>query len=182
MKIIGVVGMPASGKGEFSRIAKEMNIPIVVLGDIIRNAVKDAGLKITDKNMGEMSKCLRRGLGMDALAQLSIPIIEEQKGNIVIVDGIRGDAEVDTLSGHFHDFHLVAVHSSFETRLKRLSERKRSDDLPDADSLKMRDDREIGWGLLNAFSMADLKIDNEGTMEEFEMKVKDTLYKLRMEK
>ncbi|MDD4299556.1 MAG: dephospho-CoA kinase, partial [Methanomicrobium sp.] len=32
MQVIGVVGLPASGKGEFSRIAKEMNIPVVVMG------------------------------------------------------------------------------------------------------------------------------------------------------
>ena len=32
MKVIGVVGLPASGKGEFSRIAAGLGIPVVVMG------------------------------------------------------------------------------------------------------------------------------------------------------
>jgi dephospho-CoA kinase len=40
MKVIGVVGLPASGKGEFSKIVKGMGIPVVVMGDVIRDAVK----------------------------------------------------------------------------------------------------------------------------------------------
>ena len=43
MKVIGVVGLPASGKGEFSKIAAEWE-PVIVMGDMIRNAVKRKGL------------------------------------------------------------------------------------------------------------------------------------------
>jgi len=32
LRVIGVVGLPASGKGEFSRIAREMGVPVVVMG------------------------------------------------------------------------------------------------------------------------------------------------------
>ena len=51
MQVIGVVGFPASGKGEFSRIAKEMKIPVVNMGDVVRKAVTDAGLALNDKNI-----------------------------------------------------------------------------------------------------------------------------------
>ncbi len=44
MKVIGIVGMPASGKGEASRIARDLGIPVVVMGDAIRERVKEAGL------------------------------------------------------------------------------------------------------------------------------------------
>ncbi|HMK16072.1 MAG TPA: dephospho-CoA kinase, partial [Methanomicrobiales archaeon] len=36
MRVIGVVGYPASGKGEFSRIAAAAGIPVVVMGDVVR--------------------------------------------------------------------------------------------------------------------------------------------------
>ena len=182
MLVIGVVGYPGSGKGEFSAIAREMGIPIVVMGDVIRRELENAGLKQTDKNMGEMSKCLRQGMGMDALAQLSIPLIEEQKSKVVLVDGIRGDAEVDTFAEKFKDFRLIAVEASFETRLGRLMERGRSDDIQDTDGLSARDDRENGWGLDNAMDMADCVITNEGTMEEFGEKARDLIKKLEMRK
>lgn len=182
MQIIGVVGLPASGKGEFSRIAKEMHIPVVVMGDVIRKAVTEAGLKLNDKNMGEMSRCLRQGMGMDALAKLTIPIIENLDSKIVLVDGIRGDAEVETFIRHFKNFNLIAVESPFEIRLKRLSERGRSDDQADEAGLKKRDEREAGWGLLNAMSMADYVLENEGTIEDFEEKVQKLLKEIRIKK
>ncbi len=182
MQVIGVVGLPASGKGEFSRIAKEMNIPVVVMGDVVRNAVADAGLKLNDKNMGEMSRCLRQGMGMDALAKLSVPLIEALNSKVALVDGIRGDAEVEFFIKHFKNFNLIAVESSFETRLKRLSQRGRSDDQADEKSLKQRDEREAGWGLLNAMSMADYLIENEGTISEFEDNARRILEEIRFKK
>ena len=36
MKIIGFVGLPGSGKGEASKIARELGLSVVVMGDVIR--------------------------------------------------------------------------------------------------------------------------------------------------
>jgi len=182
MLVIGVVGYPASGKGEFSRIAKEKGIPVVVMGDVVRRELENAGLKQTDRNMGEMSRCLRQGFGMDALARLSIPLIEGKKSKLVLVDGIRGDAEVETFARRFDGFRLIGVESSFDTRLARLKERGRSDDLADAQGLTARDSREDGWGLSNAMDMADYILTNEGSMEEFEKKARDLIDELVKEK
>lgn len=182
MLVIGVVGYPASGKGEFSRVAKEMGIPVVVMGDVVRRELDNAGLKRTDKNMGEMSKCLRQGLGMDALAQLTIPIIEELGSGTVLVDGIRGDSEVETFSRRFGGFRLVGIESPFETRLARLKERGRSDDTLDDEGLRARDERETGWGLASAMDLADIVLKNEGTMEEFAEEVRGLIKELEKEK
>ncbi len=76
MKVIGVVGLPASGKGEFSKIAAAMGVPVIVMGDMIRQAVNEAGLEPTDANLGAMANKLRAEQGMDAIAQLCIPEIQ----------------------------------------------------------------------------------------------------------
>ena len=89
MKVIGIVGMPASGKGEVSRIARDLGIPVVVMGDAIRERVKKAGLPPTDANLGAMSGKLRSELGMDAIARITIPVIEATTAPVVLVDGIR---------------------------------------------------------------------------------------------
>ena len=177
MQIIGVVGLPASGKGEFSNIAKKLNIPVVVMGDVIRKAVVDAGLALNDKNMGEMSRCLRQGMGMDALAQLTIPLIEQNNSKIVLVDGIRGDAEVTTFTKHFKNFSLIAVESSFETRLKRISDRNRSDDQADENALHKRDEREAGWGLLTAMEMLIILLKMKEQLKNSKKKQKNCLRK-----
>jgi dephospho-CoA kinase len=181
MKVIGIVGLAASGKGEFSRIAAGMGIPVVVMGDVIRDAVRAAGLPITDKNLGEVANALRKEGGMAAIAERSLPAIERQEGPVVLVDGIRGDEEVYLFRTRFSDFILIGVDAPFAARLSRLTARGRADDLPDADVLKLRDSREISWGLGKALSLADIRIMNDGTIEEFEERARHLLARIMEE-
>ncbi|MGA2162274.1 MAG: dephospho-CoA kinase [Methanoregula sp.] len=167
MKVIGVVGLPASGKGEFSKIAERLGVPVVVMGDVIRNAVKKAGLAPTDENLGAMAHRLRAERGMDAIAHLCIDAIKEKTAPLVLVDGIRGDTEVRVFRQNFPGFRLIAIETSFAKRLERLCERNRSDDVGSADGLMTRDERELGWGLANALKLADITINNDGSLEDF---------------
>ncbi|MDD1700934.1 MAG: flagellar hook-basal body complex protein FliE [Methanoregula sp.] len=171
MKVIGVVGLPASGKGEFSKIAAAMGIPVIVMGDMIRNAVHEEGMDPTDANLGAMANRLRSEHGMDAIAQLCIPELRRQTAPIVLIDGIRGDAEVSVFRSIFPGFHLISIESSFKTRLARIKARGRSDDFESADELRKRDFREQGWGLREAMQSADIHILNEKTLEEFSHEV-----------
>ncbi|MEN6395102.1 MAG: dephospho-CoA kinase [Methanoregula sp.] len=175
MKVIGVVGLPASGKGEFSKIAERLGIPVVVMGDVIRNAVKKAGLPPTDANLGATANRLRAERGMDAIANLCVDEIKEQKSPLVLVDGIRGDAEVRVFRQNFPGFRLIAIETSFEKRLERLCERNRSDDVGSEVGLKTRDEREKAWGLANALKLADIRLNNDGSLEEFTKRVTDLI-------
>jgi len=171
MKVIGVVGLPASGKGEFSKIAAGMGIPVIVMGDMIRAAVKAAGLEPNDTNFGGTANRLRAENGMDAIARLCIPVIRKQTAPLVLVDGIRGDSEVALFRRHFPGFILISIDSSFENRLARIAARARSDDFTSADALRNRDERELKWGLGKALEHADLHISNDGTLLEFSEEV-----------
>ena len=178
MKVIGIVGMPGSGKGEVSGIARKLGIPVVVMGDVIRERAREAGLPPTDENLGAISAQLRTDLGMDAIARLTIPVIESQGAPVVLVDGIRGDREVAVFREHFPDFTLIAIDSSFETRYRRLAKRGRPDDTLTPDELRARDERELGWGLGRALELADYRIENEGLLEEFTTEVRGLLSRL----
>jgi dephospho-CoA kinase len=182
MKVIGVVGLPASGKGEFSKIAADTGIPVVVMGDRIREAVKAAGLEPTDENFGMMANNLRTERGMDAVAQLCIPEIRLVSAPLVLVDGIRGDAEVELFRRTFEGFTLIGIESSFENRLSRIATRARSDDFSSADALHNRDERELRWGLGNALRTANVTIRNEDTLEAFSTAVRNLLATLGRER
>ena len=175
MKVIGVVGLPASGKSEFSKIAEGMGIPVIVMGDMIRRAVSVAGLEPNDTNFGATANRLRAEAGMDAIAKLCIPEIQMQSAPLVLVDGIRGDAEVALFRNHFSGFVLISIDSSFENRLARIAARARSDDFTSEDALRNRDEREQRWGLLSALKSADRHISNEGTLGEFTRAVQKLL-------
>jgi dephospho-CoA kinase len=144
-----------------------MGIPVIVMGDMIRKAVGEAGLEPTDTNFGAMANRLRAEGGMDAIARLCIPELRKQSAPLVLVDGIRGDAEVALFRHHFSGFVLVSIDSSFENRLARIAARARSDDFTSADALRNRDEREMKWGLFAALKSADLHVSNEGTLDDF---------------
>ncbi|MCQ1537565.1 flagellar hook-basal body complex protein FliE [Methanocalculus taiwanensis] len=167
MKVLGLVGLPASGKGECSAVAAELGVPVIVMGDIIRNYAESEGLPHTDQHLGSIARRLREERGMAALAELTVPAVSALQAPVAIIDGIRGDAEVELFRRVFSDFMLIAIDCPFSMRLARLRARKRSDDMVHEDDLRSRDERECGFGLKNAMDGADIHIENTGSLEAF---------------
>ena len=178
MRLIGVVGLPGSGKSEFARCATELGIPVLVMGDVVRRVASERGLSGEDGVLGRISGELRAAHGRGAIARLMLPAIRELDAPVVLVDGIRSDAEVDEFRRAFPGFTLVGVSSSFETRWQRLQGRGRSDDLADAGALRRRDERELGWGLGTALEGAEVTVENEGSLEEYCAEVRSVLVSL----
>jgi len=175
MRVIGIVGFPASGKGEVAAIAGDLGIPVVVMGDVIREAVREAGLPLTDEYLGATAHRIRSEEGMDAVARRCIPLIESQKSSLVLIDGVRGDSEVRAFWSHCPDFILIGIQSSFDARLSRMSSRGRSDDLTERQDLRHRDQRELSWGLGRALACADIVVHNEESLESFRAEVRDLI-------
>ena len=178
MKVIAFVGMPGAGKSEASGVAREMGLPVVVMGDVLRAEVRRQGLPPTDENTGAVANGLRKEEGMDAIAKRCIPEIEALQARVVVVDGIRGIAEVETFKKAFgDDFALVKIDAPFELRLERLRRRARSDDVGSADWLKQRDERELSWGMGQAIDVAEKSVVNLDPIERFRDEVRSILRK-----
>jgi len=167
--------MPGSGKGEFSAIAEDLGIPVIVMGDVIRSEVQKAGLPPVDGSMGVIARKLRDEHGMAAIAKVCIPVIESQKAGVVLVDGIRGDAEVREFSRHFPHFTLIAIDSPLAIRFERLCTRGRSDDLTDISELSARDERESSFGLRSAMDLAAVRVRNCGSLDDYRAAVRSSL-------
>lgn len=178
MKVLGIVGMPGSGKGEFSAIAGEMGIPVVVMGDVVRAEVERSDLPPTDSNMGLVARRLRDEHGMAAIAKACIPVIESQRSDTVLVDGIRGEAEAREFAGYFPEFMVIAIDTPLKSRFERICIRARSDDLTDLNALVERDSRESSFGLRAAMDLATIRISNSGSLDEFRMLVRQSLEKI----
>lgn len=175
--IIAFVGYPLSGKSTAGEVAKEFEIPVVVMGDVVREEAILRGLSPNSENLGKIAEELRKKEGMDAIAKRCIPRIRSL-GSVVLVDGIRGIAEVETFKRAFDNFILIAIECPFEIRFERLKQRKRSDDLQSMEDLMERDRREESWGLKKAMEVADFTIENTGTIEDLKEKVRALLRKL----
>ena len=171
MDIIGIVGLPGSGKTEISNYARERGIPVISMGDVIREECLKRGLEPADHH-GEVAKKIRDELGNDAIATLTVPLIQKMRKtkNRMVVDGIRSGDEVKVFRREFgEEFKLVRVESSFKLRLERINSRGR--DNPEIETLKQRDEKELGFGLKNAMGDADIGIENSGTIEELHLQI-----------
>ncbi len=181
MRVIAFVGYPLSGKSTAAEVARELGIPIVVMGDVVREEAAKRGLELTDENLGKIASELRKKEGMDAIAKRCIPKIREalkEKG-VVVVDGIRGIDEIRRFKQAFgEDFILIAIDAPQNVRLERAKKRMRSDDVKTLEELRARDEREESWGLKQAFEIADFTIENVGNIQDFREKVKELLSKL----
>jgi dephospho-CoA kinase len=173
--VVGLAGMPGSGKSLVVKTAQHEGYAIVVMGDVIREETQKRGLKPTPKNVGKVMLELREKGGNSIIADKCIPKIEQQKSRKVIIDGLRSPSEVDAFKAHFSKFSLIAVHASPETRFKRLYRRRRSDDPDGWELFHEREMRELSVGLGNAIAMAEHFIINENKRADVKFKVKETL-------
>jgi dephospho-CoA kinase len=183
MKLIVVlVGMPGSGKEEFIKIAQKKGFTIVRMGDTVRDEARKRGLEATDKNIGTLAHSEREKHGYGVWAMRTLARINKSDEKNVVIDGCRGDAEVAIFKQNFGDLDLVAIFAPPEIRAKRLGMRGRSDGPVTAEDVFERDQRELKWGIGNAFIMADYMIVNEGTLEEYHTAIDRVLSRLNNRK
>ena len=176
--VVGLAGMPGSGKSLVVETARELGYAIVVMGDVIREETVKRGLELTPQNVGKVMLQLRADGGVTVVAQKCIPKIEAQASSKVLVDGLRSLYEVEAFKAHFAKFSLVAVHASPETRFNRLFNRRRSDDPSGWEVFRDRDMRELSVGLGNVIAMAEQMIVNDNSVEEIKPKVAESLRRI----
>lgn len=163
--VLGVAGMPGSGKSVFVKVAKENGYDAVVMGDVVRQEAVSRSLEPSPENIGKIMLQLREKEGKSVMAKKCIPKIEEARRQKVVVDGIRSLDEVEEFKKRFPKFTLVAICASPETRFQRLYRRRRSDDADGWDVFHERDMRELSVGLGNAIAMAEYTVVNEEALD-----------------
>jgi dephospho-CoA kinase len=172
-EVIGLVGLQGSGKTEVAKAFAKFNVSYVRMGDVVWKELERRGGEITEANVAKLANELRQKEGLSAIAKRCIPLIlEKGKGKrAVIVDGIRGIAEVEEFRRAFGEkFHLLGVSASEGVRYSRVASRGRADDVAMFERFREKDRRELGWGLGEALAKADVTIANEGTLEELRRK------------
>ena len=177
MTVIGTVGLPGSGKGEAASVARERGIPVITMGDVIREACRERGLDPATEH-GRVARALREEDGPTAIAERSLPMIRERLADheVVLVDGIRSGVEVDVFEDAFDGFVLVSIEAPFELRAERLDLRGRdAGEEEGGESLIERDERERGFGMDDAMARADVTIENVDSLEAFRTEVEAIL-------
>ncbi len=176
MKVLGICGLPGSGKSTVIDAVKDLGI-VITMGDVIRKEAKLRNINLTSDNLGRLAKELREKGGSEIVAKKCVEMISEFRTEIIIIDGVRSLEEIDVFR-RLWKFPLIAIELNDEKRFERLTERGRSDDPTNLKDLRERDNREIGFGLKKVIKKANYKIINDSTIEELKKKSRELVLNL----
>ena len=178
MKIIIVTGMPGAGKGILAESFTKAKIPVIIMGDVIRNEAKHRGLDPNPSNTRKIMLELRERDGMGAVAQHCIETLKSEESSFVVIEGCRSIDEIDVFDDYAEQVTIIGVHASPATRFRRLKERARADAPPDWHTFRERDLREISVGLGGVISLSDIMIVNESSLEDMKRISDETVKKV----
>ena len=104
MKVVGVTGMPGSGKSVISRVATDLGMQVVRMGDVIR----EEALK-RNESPGVVAVKLREEYGEFIVAQRCVDIIKNSKDRETshLIEGIRSPFEVEIFQNNFYGFKTI---------------------------------------------------------------------------
>lgn len=179
MYVIGISGLPGSGKSLVSEIATKKGAIIVSMGDIIREEAKKRG-----ETTKETAKNLRKKHGAYIVSQLTIKKIEQLKNEgtekCIIVEGIRSPKEVNLFKKHFKEFMVLSIFTNPTLRFERLQKRMREDDSKDYNEFKKRDQMELDFGIGSVISLSDKIIINESDLDSYIKQIDDFLNEIKL--
>ena len=179
MQVMGISGLPGSGKGLVSDMATERGAIIVSMGDIIREEAKKRG-----ESTKETAKNLRKEKGEYIVSELTIKKIKqlEKEGieNAIVVDGIRSHHEVEMFKENFDDFIILSIFANPTLRFKRLQNRMREDDSKDYKEFAKRDQMELDFGIGNVIALSDKLIINESDLESYSKEINEFLKEINL--
>ena len=179
MQVMGISGLPGSGKSLVSETANEKGAIIVSMGDIIREEAKKRG-----ESTKETATNLRKEHGEYIVSELTIKKIKqlqkEGNENAIIVEGIRSHHEVEMFKENFDNFIILSIFANPTLRFKRLQNRMREDDSKDYSGFLKRDQMELDFGIGNVIALSDKIIINESDLESYQEKINEFLDEINL--
>ncbi len=169
--VIGAVGYIASGKDHLlNYIGDNYNIPLVSIGDIVRDIAREHGETPDRKSLHKITRKLIVRFGADYFAKRAIQRIEGLRAETVGVSGVRSPADIEAFRERFGDrFILVHVKvDDIRVRYRRSRERREARDPQSFEEFTRLDrkDREI-LNIDEAITKADITIPNNEDLDTF---------------
>ncbi len=177
--IIGLVGMPASGKSTAAERFEEHKIKRIYLGDFIWKFLKKKGIK-RSQDTGMMA-----GLALWASYD-DIPIMQwaekqmkkYKKQDFFILDSLRTETEHEFLKMKHDNYFLVAVVTNSDIRFQREKKRSRFREKINYEDFRRRDKEELRMGIGNLIARADFYIDANNSISDVNKQVDEIVKKL----
>jgi len=190
MSIIGIVGPLACGKGVVADfLIQNEGYSSFSLSTLVHEEAKKRGFTtITRSLLQDIGNDMRKNEGQDVLARRAIKILHPTPSTLhpnIIIEGIRNPGEVEYLKS-IPGFILIAVHADQRIRFTRVLSRAKPWDPTNWELFLQVDQRDsgekgiaVGQQVESCMNMADVHIENNGTVEEVQQIIEQRLRFLR---
>lgn len=182
-KIIGITGPFGSGKTTAANFFESKGYKKISLSSFLEDELKQAGKKITRKNLQDIGNLLRKKNGAGYLAKKAIEFTEKNNFSKITIDGIRNLGEVHELK-KLSGFVLLGIFANRNIRFERIKNKKGRETLTKKlfDQLDYRDlgidqNNKFGLQVAKCFAISDYFIDSNSE-KEFYPKLENFLNKL----
>ena len=176
--IIGLTGKNGAGKTAVCDYLRKRGFEYASLSDAIRAEIRIRGEEVTREKLIEVGTELRELGGAGILAERILADLETEHN--YVIDSIRNPAEVVALRRR-PDFTLFALDAVAKIRFERSLSRAREHAATTFEQFMAEEERELASDnpaaqqLLATLELADVKIVNDGTVEELYGKLDEIL-------
>ena len=180
MFVVGLAGKIGSGKTEVSKyLSRKYKAKEMKFSSILSDILDRLHLEKSRENLQSLGESLRKYLGANVIVNaFEKDILMLSKNSIVVIDGIRYENEVEMLR-RFPKNLLIFIDAPPKIRYHRCKKRAEKVDEKEMsfeDFLKI-EERETEKHLDKIKNMADIIIDNSGSLEELYRKVDEIMEK-----
>lgn len=176
--IIGLVGEKGSGKGTFAKILQEIapknSISYIRFSDILVETLNLWSLPLIRPNYQELANTMEKTFGSGTFANAIYSRVKHLSGKIIILDGIRRYPEAEIVRKFPKNF-IIYITADTQTRFRNLKGKGEKEDEKGMSFAKfMKEERNEAETLIPKIGgIADFKIVNNGTLEEYKIQVKE---------
>jgi len=177
-KIIAFVGLTGSGKSKAVEYVTEKGVPKVYFGGVVLDAMREAGLELTEANEREFREELRKREGNDVIVNRIVKQIQDLIAagqRRIVADGIYTWTEYKVMKHAFPgELTVVAVVAPKHLRYQRLAKREeRPLTAAEATSRDWTEIENLEKG--GPIAMSDYYVHNDKDVEWLDQQIDDVL-------
>ncbi len=176
--VLGLVGEKGSGKETFAQLFKEIasgkNVTHVRFSDLLKETLTFWDIPTTRENLQKLAVVMKDGFGQDTLSHAIYQKLIGLEVEIILVDGVRWEAD-EKLIRKFENNLMVYITADLMLRYERLKQRKEKTNEQDLSFEQfMKEEKAENELIIPAIGKrADVKLENNGTIEEFKQKISE---------
>lgn len=179
--VIGIIGEKGSGKGTFVHILQALSnksVGYVKSSELLAETLNLWGIPLTRNNLQQLAIIMDNQYGVGSLSRAVQKRIDNLDTSLVVYESIRWQSDAEMIRS-FPNSILIYITAPVEVRYRRTLERheKIGEGNATFEQFVAEEKVQTETAISDLASNADFKIENIGTKEGFEDKIKDFMEK-----